>query len=629
MRRLGITAAVLLAVAGVLPAASVGAPPSPRLIEAGGARFPERSFLLTLPSEAPLTANDVVVTENGKAVSDVSLVPASEAKDRRFGVVLLIDASNSMRGQPIEQAMAAARQFAEHRNDNQELAVIAFNSEATVVLPFTADLAQIGDALATPPVLANGTFIYDALDEALRLVDEADLASAAVVLLSDGADTGSAKTRDAVTTAASDAHVRVFSVGLRSRRFDSSTLRSIANAADGRFTGATSADQLGPIFDALGAELAGEYVLTYRSLAGPGTDVKVVVRVDTFAQPASTGYRTPELPETSASPAFAKPAAQTFWTSSIAMLLVAIGASVLLALALAALLARRRPGLVARVSAFVSVTPREDEKTRASALHDSLLTGTERSLARFRWWTRFCEEVEIGKIRLQPVQIVLFTACSTVLAVLGLNMLGGIVFGVLGLAIPFLARGFVKRKAAQQRKLFAEQLPDNLEVLASAIRAGHSFVGALSVVVEDASEPSRTEFRRAIADERLGVPLEDALDVVSRRMESRELEQIALVAALQRMSGGNSAEVLDRVAETVRERGQLKRLVQTLTAQGRMARWIVSSLPVFLLVVLTLLNRSYMEPLFTEPVGRIALVVAGVMVVLGSLVIKRIVNINV
>ena len=92
--------------------------------------------------------------------------------------------------------------------------------------------------------------------------------------------------------------------------------------------------------------------------------------------------------------------------------------------------------------------------------------------------------------------------------------------------MPFAVRALIRRKVDRRRADFSEQLPDNLQVLASALRAGHSLVGALSVVVEDAAEPSQSEFRRVIADEQLGVPLEDALNVVARRMESRDLEQV-------------------------------------------------------------------------------------------------------
>jgi tight adherence protein B len=205
---------------------------------------------------------------------------------------------------------------------------------------------------------------------------------------------------------------------------------------------------------------------------------------------------------------------------------------------------------------------------------------------------------------------------------------GSIIFGLLGLAVPFGVRTWITRKVAKKRALFAEQLPDNLQVLASALRAGHSLVGALSVVVDDAAEPSRTEFKRVVADEQLGVPLEKALDVVVGRMANNDLEQVGLVAALQRQTGGNMAEVLDRVTETIRERAELRRMVQTLTAQGRMSRWVVSLIPVVLLLAISALNPRYVEPLFTETVGRVLLVFAAVMVVGGSFVIKKIVDIK-
>jgi tight adherence protein B len=161
------------------------------------------------------------------------------------------------------------------------------------------------------------------------------------------------------------------------------------------------------------------------------------------------------------------------------------------------------------------------------------------------------------------------------------------------------------------------------------LRAGHSFIGALSVVAADAVEPSKREFTRIVADEQLGVPLEDSLREVARRMDNSDLEQVALVAELQRRSGGNMAEVLDRVVETVRGRFDLRRMVRTLTAQGRLARWILTILPIFLAGIISLLDPSYMRPLFASGGGQAALAVAGFMVIMGSLAIKRIVEIKV
>jgi tight adherence protein B len=130
-------------------------------------------------------------------------------------------------------------------------------------------------------------------------------------------------------------------------------------------------------------------------------------------------------------------------------------------------------------------------------------------------------------------------------------------------------------------------------------------------------------------EEQLGYPLEQALESVVERMESRDLEQVAVVSVLQREAGGNTAEVLDRVVDTVRSRAELRRLVRTLTAQGRMSRWVVSSLPPALLVLFTLLNPEFTGPLFTEMVGRFLLAFAAALVVIGSLVIKKIVEFEV
>ena len=147
-------------------------------------------------------------------------------------------------------------------------------------------------------------------------------------------------------------------------------------------------------------------------------------------------------------------------------------------------------------------------------------------------------------------------------------------------------------------------------MLASALRIGHSFVAALTVVVDNAHEPSRSELQRIVADERLGVPLEDAIQRVAVRMDSRDLEQVALLAQLQRTAGGNSAEVLDTVIETLRERADIRRLVKTLTAQGRMARWIPRGFRSWSGLVMFFARNELMRPLYQSSGGQVAIVIA-------------------
>jgi tight adherence protein B len=125
------------------------------------------------------------------------------------------------------------------------------------------------------------------------------------------------------------------------------------------------------------------------------------------------------------------------------------------------------------------------------------------------------------------------------------------------------------------------------------------------------------------------VPIEQAIRRVAARMKSRDLEQVALLAELQRTAGGNAAEVLDTVVDTLRERADLRRLVQTLTAQGRLARWILTALPVAAGLSLAALQPTAILPMVESGVGQIGLVVAGLLVVTGSFVIQKIVDIKV
>ncbi len=187
----------------------------------------------------------------------------------------------------------------------------------------------------------------------------------------------------------------------------------------------------------------------------------------------------------------------------------------------------------------------------------------------------------------------------------------------------------MRRKVKALREEFADQFPGSLQVLASALRAGHSFNGALGVVVDHAREPARGELARVLQDDRLGVLPEDAIRKLARRMANRDIEQVALLAELQRTSGGNSAEILDTVVSTIRERGEIRRLVRTLTAQGRMARWILTGLPVVLTGFLWLVHPDVMANFFTSSGGQIALLVATLMVAAGSVLIQQIVDIDV
>jgi tight adherence protein B len=619
-----------VAVAGALVASPAAAKGPLRLVEAGGVEFPERAFVLSFAEKTRLTKERLTVRENGVIVPDFSLTPAGEGKGRSAGVVLVIDASESMAGSPIANAMAAARAFAGQRKPSQQLAVLAYNADTQTVLPFTTDQGEIDHALGRTPEIAYYTRMYEAIDRAISLIKAAKLSPGSIVLLSDGQEVGSFSSPDDAIAKAKEARIRIFSVGLRSRFYDAGTLNALATRTGGRYREASSPKALTAIFAELGSQLAREYILRYESQVGPDRTVRVAVRVTGLPGLAVSGYTTPRTARSASGP-YHPTVLSRILQSPLTMLVVTLIIAGLLAFTVFSILVPRRRTLRARMAEFVSMrTPRADAQEAAGRVGSRVLVGAERSLESTRWWARFKETLELAEIRMSPLRIALWTVVATLLVMwLPVLLFGSMLFAIVGLGVPFIVRSLIFRKLERRRKAFAEQLPDNLQVLASALRAGHSFVGALSVVVDDADEPSRTEFRRVVADEQLGVPLEDSIRAVVKRMANEDLEQVALVASLQRQTGGNMAEVLERVTETIRERFELRRMIQTLTAQGRMSRWVLTALPVGLLLAISAINPGYVQPLFESTGGRFALFLAGAMVTAGSLLIKRIVNIKV
>jgi tight adherence protein B len=627
-----LTAAVVAA-----PLTSAGAAADGlRLSPGGQANFPHKSFVLSVPPGVVVDPDHVAVLENGEPVHGLSVKSAGSSAQSKFGTVLAIDASSSMRGEPIERAIEAAQAFVSHRRWSQELGIVTFNRRARTVLAPTTDDEAIEAALAEPPALAKQTHMRDGVMAALDTLRQADVQAGSVVVLSDGADTGSRVAESDLTAAAQARGVRVFTIGLESPRFDETALMRLGEAAGGAYAAAPSASELERVYDELGERLAGEYVVRYSSIAGPKSDVLVEATVVGVPGQATLRYKSPKI---SAPPQpAASPEASGFWGSTAAMILVGFGSAFLICSGAAWVLIDRRrpPSTEERIAAFVTMGAQDDDragedgKRPDESQRDSLYERLDMWLRGRAWWRRFSLDVEVAHIGHKPAQVAVVTAAVTVLTMwLFVTISGATWVALLAAIVPIGVRTFVRYRAGKQRRMFGEQLADNLQVLASAMRAGQSFAGALAVAVQDAPEPAKREFGRVVSDERLGVPLEESLGTVVERMDNRDLHQVALVAALQREAGGNSAEVLDRVADTIRDRVALRRLISSLTAQGRLSRWVVSLVPVGLVIYLSLAAPGYLDPLLKTTPGNVMLGLAIVMGTAGSLIIKRIVEIDV
>jgi tight adherence protein B len=619
--RLAVACAVLAALA--LPALATGqGGGSPTLTEAQDSEFPDRVWLYRTPTATQLQGLDV--TENGGLVEGLAVDSGSKSS----GAVLLIDASNSMAGEPIEAAMSAARAFLAERKDELPVAVIAYNRDVTVLTDFTRESDELAAAVAEAPQTTEGTRIYDALIEASRLAEEAGYDRTTAVLLSDGHRRFVQASREETIAALNAANVRVISVGLRSPEYNTETLQSVAKATNGTYVESATPEQLAPIFTTIGQQLSNEYVVSYRSLLPPNIEATVRA-VSPGLAPATTTYTTPALDFTP------QGTFETSWvdeiiTSPWLMIFVVVSILALVAFAILTAIDVRNRSLRRRMSAYVTVPSEEESRLRRAEVASMLADRAQRTIGDQRWWQRFESNVELGGFKLSPLAIAGWTIVGAILASLVVAIWQQSLWGLLaGLGAPLVTRYIVSRRVSKMRKAFEDQLADNLDVLAGAMRTGHSTMGALSVMVDSAIEPSKTEFRRVLQDEQLGVPIDDALMVMARRMESYDAEQIGLVMRLQREAGGNTAEVLDRVAEVIRGRQELRRLVDVLTAQARISRWVLTSLPIFVLLALIFTGGDYLQPMLDSLVGRIALVVGAIMVFIGSFWIKQISKLDV
>jgi tight adherence protein B len=244
-----------------------------------------------------------------------------------------------------------------------------------------------------------------------------------------------------------------------------------------------------------------------------------------------------------------------------------------------------------------------------------------------------------GKIQKLIVQADLNIGVSTFLLICaGLSVLGACAAIVLHFPAPLIPVGaiagllpsfWLTMRRRSRLKKFGAQLPDALELIARALRAGHSLASGFQLVSQEMPPPIATEFQRTYDEQNFGIPLEEALKNLGDRVPNVDLGFFITAVAIQRQTGGDLAEILDKLGYVIRERFKLYGQVQALTAEGRLSGYILNGLPIIILLALLKLNPNYVMLLFQDPLGIKMLAVAGFMQVLGAIAIHKIVNIRV
>ncbi len=237
--------------------------------------------------------------------------------------------------------------------------------------------------------------------------------------------------------------------------------------------------------------------------------------------------------------------------------------------------------------------------------------------------------LEDAGIRIPPTNyLFMVLAVSAVMAFLGLLLSGFVLAIVLALATPLLAWVSLRLLADRRRAKFDEQLSDNLLLITGGLRAGHSVLAALDAAAREADSPSSEEFARVVNEVRIGRDLDAALTDTAVRMTSDDFSWISQAIQINREVGGDLAEVLDNVGETIVERGEIKAQVRALSAEGKLSAIILMCLPFAIGLMLVVVNPSYVGTLTSHLLGWLMLSIGAVMLVIGGLWMRKIIRIE-
>jgi tight adherence protein B len=289
------------------------------------------------------------------------------------------------------------------------------------------------------------------------------------------------------------------------------------------------------------------------------------------------------------------------------------------------------------VAAVVVLQPKRDAAAGPGvSMRDRTVGIADRVLQDQGWYARFGDRLEMAGIAMKPASVVTLV---TVIAA-GAFLIGALLALVRGVALAWVlpvlfvlvvvfgARALIANRVARRRMLFAEQLDDTLQLMASGLRAGHSLPAALDAVASEAESPTAEEFARLLNKNRIGYDLAQAIEECADRMQSDDLAWTAQAVAIHREAGGNPGEVLDHVGDTIRERNAIRRQVRTLSAEGRISANVLIGLPLAIAAILTFVSPDYIRLFVSTPIGLALIGISLVLFLIGVLWLRAIVKIK-
>ena len=601
----------------LLPAGALAAK-----VEADASDYPVvRAIVVT---DQP-TYSPPALTENGDEVSGLVATNLGRTKS----IVLAVDRSRSMEGQPLGDAVEAARQFISAKPLEDRISVLTYATEPIFLTGFQTSTTDADSALRSISLDPNGgTTLFDALVLSSNSLASETNQGRVIIIVTDGNETRSEASIEDAIAAAQRANASVYVVGIESESFNPKPLQRIAEETGGNYYGAADSAALTGVYNSIADELSRTWRLEYVTAALPSESIDLTATaggetasVKIVAPGSSVVTHKPEIKGRLPEQFFG-----TFWGQ--ASFAAVVGLVIFLAAAFA-FASPRSAWLKGRLQPHLTTQRRVKQSGRERLkIAAGLFHATENALSKFKPWGRLQSALERADLPLRTVEFVyLMLGAALLVGVVAAGMTRSLPLIALGLvggaAVPYL---FVSFKAKQRVKAFENQLPDLLVTMAAGLKAGHSFRQALQSVVDEDQPPASKELNRVLTETRLGRPMDEALADMAQRIGSKNFEFVITAVTIQRQVGGSLASLFDMVADTVRNRQQFAKKIKGLTAMGRASAYVLIGLPFFVALMLTLLNAEYMSPLWHSSMGHKLIIGMFVMIGIGSLILRKIVN---
>ncbi len=636
MTRRHAAAALLCTALLVAPAAAHAQTDQLQINAVDEADYPSVRMTVTVPpqlAEVALPPTAFEVSENGEPRGRPSLGQVQGVDEPAAPrTVLAIDTSGSMSAD-IERARTAAADFVRSLRPGSQVAVVTFGDDVSVVTEFTADGGAVLENIAAISVDPSAeTALYDGVRRANKLASRGpDDVPTSIVLLADGENSAGTSSLDDAVSELTASGVPVWAVALQTGTSNRDTLVSLAGSEE-RVLSADNADDLQGIYLALASNLSRQYVLRYDSQAEGETDIgldlasgpirastSVTHTIDATAQPQPDDVVRVVSPDpyTVRVPPLGTAAAYSLGLGALAL------ATVLLVWVVS--LAPRQTTSRTRLLGPLSAPQRPGLTTAAEWVADR----ADRQLRGRRLGTTIDEALESAGVDMRTGEFAVGVLSITVVVyALGFIVANAVVGIILAVMVPLAARLVLSIMRDKRQAAFSDQFIDVLQLLAGSLRAGYGLLQGIDAVSRDAQEPAASEFRRILVEHRLGRDLTEAMDNCATRMGNDDFAWVVQAISIHRDVGGDLARVLDNIVGTVRERASVHRQVRALSAEGRLSARVLTALPLLVVLVISIMDPSYFRTLLSQPIGWALIAVAGVMLLTGSLLVRRLVKIR-